>query len=576
MTTKTGRRRPVQAVQSPQMRPQEVVEQEEETPPYPIQQSAAFAGSTLALGSLIDLCAHLGPTGLFISGLASYVAWRHGPELAAYLRGKLPADPLAFAAAAGEPPDPQASGTGEDTPKRGRTFWERALGIFPDEDEEEDDEQASPKEATTEEANAQPPAQGHSTSQGGLQAGPSGLWVPPPFNLEDVLDIVRAFNARGCIYFGESEQGAIAIPLRDMYHVIDVSSSGKGKSNRFRLAMMQMVNTCETYYVNPFAANVKAVFDARGIEVWKPLYDRLANKRPLKEGTEIRDLLHKLVEEIAHRAALEDQGDFRWMGRPIFVFIDELPEVIARAPEGTKLLDRIGRSGRQFCVFAWVASQTALTSEIGQSTAAQANYKTRIYGGGDKISCSRLMKGALPDEDERTLQSSGAGLATILADGMASRAFVRAPLVTNEALFAYLKLAPFKKEDWMNGGRRGIVQREIDGVSFSLSSSFGRTVPARDESTGPSPYEDESVVKAPLERDESFMAFKGQDENTSQRDESFSVSHEDEMAVIVTAWQLRDEGLPVTREAIKQRLGWNNAKHPIVKSVCDKHKIALR
>ncbi len=164
MTTKARRRRPPQAVQSPQMRPQEVVEQEEEQrePRYPIQQSAAFAGSTLALGSLVDLFAHLGPTGLFISGLASYVAWRHGPELAAYLRGKLPADPLAFAAAAGKLPDPQASGTGEDTPKRGRTFWERALGIFPDEDEDEDEdeeEQASPKEATREEGRATAPDQ---------------------------------------------------------------------------------------------------------------------------------------------------------------------------------------------------------------------------------------------------------------------------------------------------------------------------------------------------------------------------------------------------------------------------------
>ncbi len=164
MTTKARRRRPPQAVQPQQAQPVSLVEQEEEQrePRYPIQQSAAFAGSTLALGSLVDLFAHLGPTGLFISGLASYVAWRHGPELAAYLRGKLPADPLAFAAAAGKLPDPQASGTGEDTPKRGRTFWERALGIFPDEDEDEDEdeeEQASPKEATREEGRATAPDQ---------------------------------------------------------------------------------------------------------------------------------------------------------------------------------------------------------------------------------------------------------------------------------------------------------------------------------------------------------------------------------------------------------------------------------
>src|SRR5579885_2623370 len=173
MTTKARRRRPPQAVQPQQAQPVSLVEQEEEQrePRYPIQQSAAFAGSTLALGSLVDLFAHLGPTGLFISGLASYVAWRHGPELAAYLRGKLPADPLAFAAAAGEPPDPQASGTGEDTPKRGRTFWERALGIFPDEDE---DEQASPKEATADEERATA-----APDQAPRQAVQGHLWTEP-------------------------------------------------------------------------------------------------------------------------------------------------------------------------------------------------------------------------------------------------------------------------------------------------------------------------------------------------------------------------------------------------------------
>src|SRR5579885_1288686 len=173
MTTKARRRRPPQAVQPQQAQPVSLVEQEEEQrePRYPIQQSAAFAGSTLALGSLVDLFAHPGPTGLFISGLASYVAWRHGPELAAYLRGKLPADPLAFAAAAGEPPDPQASGTGEDTPKRGRTFWERALGIFPDEDE---DEQASPKEATADEERATA-----APDQAPRQAVQGHLWTEP-------------------------------------------------------------------------------------------------------------------------------------------------------------------------------------------------------------------------------------------------------------------------------------------------------------------------------------------------------------------------------------------------------------
>lgn len=281
------------------------------------------------------------------------------------------------------------------------------------------------------------------------QKGQQGPWVPAQFMLDDVLDIVHLFNKKHAVYFGDSEHGAIAIPLRVMYHVIDVSSSGKGKSNRFRLAMIQMVNHCETYYINPFAANVKAVTDDRKIEVWKPIFDRLANKRPVKEGPDILRLMTALVNEIESRNDQEGAGDFSWREKPIFILIDELPEVFARCPQAIELLDKIGRTGRQFCVFCWVASQTAQVKDIGLSTASQAQFKTRIYGGGDKTSSDRVMKGSIAKEDEKTLQTNGAGLTLLLADGFSDQAFVRAPLITNEALFAYFGLPPFQIEEWI-------------------------------------------------------------------------------------------------------------------------------
>lgn len=276
-----------------------------------------------------------------------------------------------------------------------------------------------------------------------------GMWIPPQFCLDDELATVRAFNERGYIYFGQSEEGAVAVKLSKMYHVIDVSSSGQGKSNRFRLGLMQLVNMCSTYYINPIAAPVKGVDDEREIEVWKVLYDRLANKRPVKKGPEIEDLLRRLVNEIQHRNELEEQGDFSWKRRPIFVFIDEQPEVAKQCPDAMELIDTIGRMGRNYLVFVWIASQTALVDQIGLSTGTQANLKTRIYGGGDATSSQRLMKAAMPEKTERILQSNGAGLTVMLADGLAEVTFTRSPLVTNEGLFEYLGLPPFKKEDWM-------------------------------------------------------------------------------------------------------------------------------
>src|ERR1700730_10555943 len=63
---------------------------EEQEEPYPMKQSVTFAGGTFVTMGLLDLVAHLGPTGLLVGGLASYVAFKHGPEIYAYVREKLP------------------------------------------------------------------------------------------------------------------------------------------------------------------------------------------------------------------------------------------------------------------------------------------------------------------------------------------------------------------------------------------------------------------------------------------------------------------------------------------------------
>ncbi len=88
---------------------------------YSVKQSATFAGSTLAAMGLVDVLAHLGPTGLLVGGIASYVAWRHGPELYEQVR-----ELLSFPAQAG-PSEPA-----EQFPQRsGRSLLDRALGRYP-------------------------------------------------------------------------------------------------------------------------------------------------------------------------------------------------------------------------------------------------------------------------------------------------------------------------------------------------------------------------------------------------------------------------------------------------------------
>ncbi|EFH82727.1 hypothetical protein [Ktedonobacter racemifer] len=369
-----------------------------------------------------------------------------------------------------------------------------------------------------------------------------GPWVPPQFRLDDVLAVVRDFNQQNKLYFGDTEEGAASLKLSKVYHIMDVASSGNGKSNRFRLIMMQTVTCCETYYINPLAANVKLVDDERKIEVWKPIFDRLANGHPVKEGPEIHELMTSLVAEINTRNEQEQEGDFSWRERPILAFIDELPEVAARCPEAIELLDKIGRTGRQFFVFCCVASQTALVSEIGQSTAAQANYKTRIYGGGDKTSAGRMMKGKVPADVEKTLATSKAGLSLMLAEGMQGGTYVRAPLVTNEALFAYLGLPAFRMEDWIK--------------SKPSVQPTRRMVPMTDPAFPTLTLLRKNENKAEMSSGSPRESVKSESRESVKR-----VKGPNEEAILEAMDALADEGQPLTINAIAKKAGltWRKA-----------------
>src|SRR5260370_4466326 len=72
-------------------------EQREDQPPVPLSQTLGFGAGTFLAAGMVDLVAHLGPTGLVVGGIAAYVASQHGPELASRVREALPSPaPLAM------------------------------------------------------------------------------------------------------------------------------------------------------------------------------------------------------------------------------------------------------------------------------------------------------------------------------------------------------------------------------------------------------------------------------------------------------------------------------------------------
>ncbi len=107
-------------------------EQPKAQPPIPLVHSLGYGAGTFLAAGMVDLLAHLGPTGLVVGGIIAYAAARHGPELVEQVRENLPSP--------ASPPPQQAARQTRNAPalRRGgkRTLLDRALGRFPAEEED--------------------------------------------------------------------------------------------------------------------------------------------------------------------------------------------------------------------------------------------------------------------------------------------------------------------------------------------------------------------------------------------------------------------------------------------------------
>jgi hypothetical protein len=323
MTRKRVRRKPEDQPLEPPVQ-EEAEGLEEELPRYPIQQSAAFATSTLALGSLVDLLAHLGPTGLFLSGLASYVAWRHGPELVAYLRGKLPADTLAFAPSS----DADEDAAEDRAQRRGRSLLER-LFVAPEDGEEEDDQDEEREGEETEE------------EQSGVR-----LPTAPPFS--EMCHLI----AHNRLVLCWTVNGPLYGTIEDLLSMVIIGKPGRGKT------------TALIYYV---AILLKAGAE---VHVWDP-HGSLSELAGTFERLHYTDDLSDLPESVAHlgreleaRRLLYKQikERIKEVKRPLLLLVDELP-VIAQYGRTTKevpaLIEKFVLEARKWnCYFIGAGQST--------------------------------------------------------------------------------------------------------------------------------------------------------------------------------------------------------------------------
>jgi len=196
---------------------------------YPVKQSAAFAGSAAITMGIIDMLAHLGPTGLVVGGIASYVAWRHGPELYEQVRELLPL-----------PAQPGQSEPAEQHPQR-RSLLDRALGRYPEghpaPEEAEVDDTTVVSEEELEAANPRP----EEDAAFAHTAGPTDVPGVPRLTIEQIVSHIERNSYE--VYIGRSMTRANNPAVRINFykrHLKLLGASQHGKSS-MAAALLEIV-----------------------------------------------------------------------------------------------------------------------------------------------------------------------------------------------------------------------------------------------------------------------------------------------------------------------------------------------
>src|SRR5260370_22176489 len=107
-------------------------EQPQEQPSPALVHSLGYGAGPFLVAGMVDLLAHLGPTGLVVGGIIAYAAARHGPELVEQMRETLPSPALPQQASMQRSKAPARQSGSQSK----RTLLDRALGRFPPEEED--------------------------------------------------------------------------------------------------------------------------------------------------------------------------------------------------------------------------------------------------------------------------------------------------------------------------------------------------------------------------------------------------------------------------------------------------------
>lgn len=370
-------------------------------------------------------------------------------------------------------------------------------------------------------------------------------------------------------------------PARSLCHVALAGSTGNGKSSLIRMLMLQLCKArLQVLLLNPHYTR----YDLESYgpdgkpcpEDWTPFEPYLLDD-PMKCVVDpnndqsgypvIAHYLRQAAQDIIPKR-LSRRANGIPVGKPYFIVLDELPAIVKHVKEAPDWMGTILREGRKVGVFLISAAQNFHVKTVSpdEGGADRDNYRTAYYTGGDATTATNLLDMPAKNIKEDEL-GKGVAMLRSVACKKAIKVFI--PYVDNEALYSLLGPSTYQHASVGSG---------VD-IAFSPSPEPQATTKNQAQNfvaPGES-SESETGEILPVKQTEKL----GEDlvkvgENLTSVGESFTLTHGDETAILMAVIDLQMANVAVTREAIKQKLGWNNKKHDIVKAVCDKHKIAVR
>lgn len=384
---------------------------------YPLSRTLGFGASTLAVGGIVDLAAHLGPTGLVVGALAAYVAAKHGPELVESITDLLPALP------ARQFPSSE---------KRG--ILDRAFRRSPESEQEATQEQAEVGEMfdTDDEVARILPTVPESRIQGerDILLAPK-RWTPTLFS-----QVLSTFTpSLQTIFLGYLQDGTpVFVPAKALCHVALAGSTGQGKSTLIRLLMAQLCKAgASILLLNPHYTH----YDLEADEDWTPYEPYLVyDPMECRKYEVIEFYLKQVATELLPRR-LEKYAHSKPLGKPYFLVLDELPAIIRKVPNAPEYLETILREGRKVGIFLIVAATDFLVKTIFPQGggAVRDCFRTAMYVGGDPTTARILLDMKASEVPEDAL---GKGTIMLRCSQVKQTALASIPYVDNQSLYQLL------------------------------------------------------------------------------------------------------------------------------------------